>query len=396
MNSKPINEESEDRADLNMAGSGASGEDASSTPPTPGGAAAGHSGPAHTSTVFNRRGGLGSEHGLVASADTGSAPPRRRYRGAFEPGQIAARMRAGRLPLRQEKIDAYDERKSREAEAAAEANELAALVREDRRHAQAMMAAPGAPLLGNLHIEGRRRWSAEPRYANTGLSQREEDIRYFLETLPPEVEWTFWFADRNLIKAGDRLAPRSILPESLMLLHALAEENALSFADEAERWRKEDKAKRRRDRAKTIELSAFFWKWEDTVDGKGDLIEVFVPAGYSLWLWGRPRHQVAAPIHHLKRSECAERLEKLLAGRSIGEYLTEAAKETGCRSFKEFVAPLPGRRPTEVEKKRRAALAKALSDLWGAGATQKRLAEVTGLRQNQVSRLKSAHLQGKR
>jgi hypothetical protein len=254
-----------------------------------------------------------------------------------------------------------------------------------------MMDADGAPLLGELHIAGQRRWRVEPRYANTGLTRREEDVLYFLEYLPPEVEWAFWVVDKNLMRIGDKLVPRSTQPRSLEWLHAWAEEDALLFADEAARRREEDRTKPWRDRMK-IMLS--LWKWVDTVDGEDDLVQYFVPPGYSLWLWGRPRHEPASPTFHLKRSERASRLEERLAGLSIEQYLAEAAKEAGY-SFEEFVASLPRRRPTKVEKKRHAALAETMAELCGAGAKQKDLAEATGLSQNQVSRLKNAHLQGK-
>ena len=197
-----------------------------------------------------------------------------------------------------------------------------------------MMSAPDARPLDQLHIEGRKQWRVEPRYANTGVTQREEDALYFLECLPPEAEWAFWVVDRNLMRVGDKLVPRATHRPSLKFLHDWAEDDALVFATEAARRREEDRTKPYRDRAKT-RLS--LWVWADAVDDRGDLIEVFAPPGYSLWLWGRPRREVAAPNFHLKRSERAERLEKGLAGRTVEEYLAEAAKEADY-SFEEFVA----------------------------------------------------------
>jgi hypothetical protein len=377
------------------AGSSARGEDVSSDFPTPKSGAAGHS-PAHTSTVFTRHGGLGAEHGLVASADTGSARPRRRYQGAKEPRQIAARRRAGRLPLRQEKIDAYDERKTREADAAeAKENEVAELVEEARGDAREHMRAKGAPLLAELQIWGRKRWMADPRYARTGLTQREEDVRYFLEYLPTEVEWAFWVVDKNLMRAGDKLVPRSTQSRSLEWLHRWAEEDALSFADEAARRRKEDKAKPPRDRVPVTLFNLSLWVPTDDVDANGDLVRINVPSGYSLWLWGRPRHEPIRPDFTLKRSELSESREAFLAGRTLEEYIIEAAKGAGY-GLEEFIAPFKRGRRSPEERSRYAALAATVVDLDRAGFTQQALADATGLSQSQVSRLKKSHLQGKR
>jgi hypothetical protein len=318
--------------------------------------------------------------------------PRLRHKavGGHSPEQIAARARAGWLDLSAEgKQWEWYERKAREAAISIDEDEEWLSIQQAREEAQAQMDAPRAPLLDALFIAGRKRWKVFPRYSDRGWSQQEEEVLYLLRYLPPEVEWAFWMADRNLILVGSELQPCSVIAPSLQLLHDYAEGDALRFARAAVQQREDDRTRPYRDR---MIVRMELWHWADTVDDRGDLVEVFVPRGYSLPVWGRPRHLPFPPTFHLKRSERNDELLQRLAGSTIEEYLTEAAREAGY-TFEEFVAKFPRGRLSSVEKKRRAALARTLTEL--GSATQQRIADVTGLSQDQVSRLQNAHEQGK-